>query len=291
MNNDTCWICGTSGLKLERPSGICLPINAQSFAITDSQYGVTGTLYRCPHCEFLECADLCEVLGFYEALEDHAYEEGRVQRALQAQRLLEIVMKHVRKGRLVDIGAGSGILVEQASALGFDAEGVEPSRWLRQRATDLGLCVHQGIYPHPAIKPNFDVVTIVDVIEHVSNPVELLQHVSTQISPRGIGMLVTPDVGSIVARWMGFKWWHFRIAHIGYFNQTNLLLALDKAGLVPIESGRPSWYFSADYIVERLNYYLPWRLRFPILAFMRRITIPLNLRDSLYIVFKKKHRP
>jgi SAM-dependent methyltransferase len=283
-----CWVCGSSGLKVDRPSSIKEEIGSRHFAITDSHYGVTGTLLHCPQCGFLQCDDLANVLRFYEALEDHDYTEGRDQRILQARRLLEIVRRHVPRGRLVDIGAGSGILVEQANALGYEAEGVEPSRWLCQRAVERGLKVHLGTYPHQDLRPGFDVVTLVDVIEHVPNPVELLRHVASQLSDHGIGLVVTPDVKSIVARLMGPKWWHFRIAHIGYFDRRNLELALDSAGLAPVAVGRPGWYFSLDYLMVRANRYLPRPFRVPVLSFMRRITVPLNLRDSLYVVFKKK---
>ncbi|MGH8605691.1 MAG: methyltransferase domain-containing protein, partial [Gammaproteobacteria bacterium] len=100
--------------------------------------------------------------------------------------------------------------------------------------------------------------------------------------------VVTPDVSSIVARLMGPKWWHFRIAHIGYFNRHNLMLALARAGLDPIEVGRPGWYFSADYLVERVNHYLPRSLHLPTIPRMRKLTVPLNLRDSLYVIFRKR---
>ncbi|MGZ8215998.1 class I SAM-dependent methyltransferase [Methylomagnum sp.] len=286
--NHICWVCGANELVIERASSVKEVINVTNFRISDNQYGVTGALYRCKCCEFLECADFSEVQCFYECLEDPVYEEGRVQRGLQARRLLEILRRRKPTGRLVDIGAGSGILVEQAKSLGYDAEGVEPSRWLQQRASELGLNVHLGTFPHPEVNPGYDLVTFVDVIEHVANPVELLRAIAAGIAPDGIGLLVTPDVNSLVARMMGAKWWHFRIAHIGYFNCANLELALNRAGLTQLEVGRPSWYFSADYLVERLNYYLPKPLRLPIFDFMRHITIPLNLGDSLYVVFKKQ---
>ena len=130
-------------------------------------------------------------------------------------------------------------------------------------------------------------VTLVDVIEHVSKPVELLSNAQVEISHQGVGLVVTPDLNSLVASLMGWRWWHFRIAHIGYFNKSTLLLALKRVGLKPIRIGRPSWYFSADYLLERVNQYLPRYLRLPVLRFSKRLTIPLNLRDSLFVVFRK----
>jgi 2-polyprenyl-3-methyl-5-hydroxy-6-metoxy-1,4-benzoquinol methylase len=40
---------------------------------------------------------------------------------LQAERLLQSVSRHRPGGRLLDIGAGSGILVEVATRLGYRA--------------------------------------------------------------------------------------------------------------------------------------------------------------------------
>lgn len=288
QSDPTCWVCESRGLTLERPSGITKKIDSQDFAITDSHYGVTGALLVCSKCGFLQCNDFGELLRYYETLEDHAYEEGRDQRAVHARRLLEIVSRHVPRGRLVDIGAGTGILVEEALASGYEAEGVEPSRWLHQRSIERGLKVHLGTYPHRDVQPDFKVVTLIDVIEHVSNPVELLRHVASGLADNGVGLVVTPDVNSIAARLMGPKWWHFRIAHIGYFNRHNLTLALAQAGLEPVEVGRPSWYFSAAYLVERVNHYLPQSLHLPTIATMRKLTVRLNLRDSLYVIFRKQ---
>jgi SAM-dependent methyltransferase len=280
-------VCGSSGLALERPSTIRGAIDSNDFAITDNRYGVTDALYRCPSCQFLQCTDLGNVLGFYEDLEDPSYDEGRPQRVIQARRLLEIVKRHKLSGRLVDIGAGTGILVEEAGKTGYLAEGVEPSRWLQRRAVERRLQVHLGTYPHADVHSGFNIVTIVDVIEHIPNPTGLLQEVAKQLAEDGIGLVVTPDVGSLAARLMGARWWHFRIAHIGYFGRKNLLLALDKAGLAPIAIGRPGWYFSLDYLIERVNWYMPRWFQLPVMRFMKGITVPLNLGDSLYVVFKK----
>lgn len=285
-----CWVCGSRGLTLVRQSGIMGAISSADFAITDSRYGVTGALHRCPTCGFVQCDELTRVVRFYEASEDQAYEAGREQRVLQARRLLDIVAHHVPRGRLVDIGAGTGMLVQAASEMGYEAEGVEPSRWMSQRARDLGLKVYTGAYPHEAIRRGFDVVTLIDVIEHVEHPVDLLRHVASELAEDGVGLVVTPDLRSVAARLMGPRWWHFRVAHIGYFDRRTLLLALDRAGLVAVETGRPGWYFRADYLVARVNRYLPRVLRLPTMRFLRHLTVPLNLRDSLYVVFRKKSK-
>ena len=288
FEESVCWICGGRSLVLVKASNIPNIISTQDFAITDSNYGTTGDIYRCEKCGFMQCTRLQDVLSYYERIEDASYEEYRQIRALQQNKLLLYVRKIKKFGRLLDIGAGSGILVEQALAMGYKAEGVEPSRYLCNKAKELGLSVHLGKLPHPDVKPPYDVVTMVDVLEHVSNPMKMLEDVKEVLSDDGVGLLVTPDVGSVMAILMRSKWWHYRIAHIGYFQRSSLIGALDKVGFEPVLFARPGWYFSGDYLVERLNSYMPGTFHLPVFPILKKITIPLNLFDSLLVIFKKK---
>jgi SAM-dependent methyltransferase len=282
-----CWICGAQNLELVKPSNIG-NLTSESFSITDSHYGVTGAIYRCSGCQFLQCSELSEVLPYYENLVDSAYDAGRPERSIQARRILELVPKLQPGGRLLDIGAGSGFLVEQAIQMGYEAEGIEPSSWLQKTAEQRGLRVHLGTFPHRAVTGLFDIITLIDVVEHVSQPLQLLRRIAEALHPDGMAVLVTPDVSSFAARVMGWKWWHFRVAHIGYFNQRNLFLALDKAGLLPILVRRPAWYFRAEYVWDRTHRYLPRILRMAPPHFVAGRVIPVNLRDSWLVICRVK---
>ena len=114
-------------------------------------------------------------------------ETGRAPRALQAERLLGAVRPYCPTGRLLDIGAGAGILVDAANRAGYRAEGVEPSDWMVRRAAEHGVTVHRGVLPMPGISGPYDVVTLVDVIEHVSDPADLLAQARAVLAPDGVG--------------------------------------------------------------------------------------------------------
>jgi len=284
-----CRLCGSEKLKLIKLSNISAPLTSESFSITDSHYGVTAAIYRCAGCGFMQCSDLPEVLPFYENLEDSAYEAGRRERSAQARKILEAARRLQPYGRLLDIGAGSGMLVEQAIQLGFQAEGIEPSAWLHGMARQRDLPVHLGTFPSPAVAGPFDVITLIDVIEHVTNPVELLRSIAASLSPSGSVIIVTPDVGSLAARVFGWKWWHFRVAHIGYFNKRTLMYAVDRAGLRPVLTTRAAWVFPADYLWARTHRYLPRFLRVPAPRFLANLTVPVDLRDSWLVGCRLKH--
>jgi 2-polyprenyl-3-methyl-5-hydroxy-6-metoxy-1,4-benzoquinol methylase len=287
-NSCRCWVCGSREMQLTKRSNYDKKLTPSSFAITDSYYGITGDLHRCNNCGFVQCCSISDVTAYYEELEDKAYEEGRTEREIQAKQLLQKLKKYRQNGRLLDIGAGSGILLEEAEKTGYQSEGVEPSRWLYGKATERGLNVHLGTFPHKNIQHRVDLITLVDVIEHVSDPLVLLNQIRESLDDNGIGLIATPDLDSLAAKVMGWRWWHFRIAHIGYFNKRTLEEALNRSGFEVVKWGRPVWYFSIRYLLQRVNKYLPSHIRIPAHSFLSKIIIPINLRDSLYVIFKKK---
>lgn len=289
MDKFGCRACGSEGLTLVRASTMKGDLESSNFSITDSDYGVTAAIYACPACGLLQCPELPNVLDFYKQLEDPQYEDGRELRLLQAESLVKILLKALGRDsgaglKLLDVGAGSGILLEAALNYGFESVGIEPSSWLAKIARDRGLSIHEGVLPHPALQGPFDVVMLVDVIEHVADPLRLLQSIRDYLKPGGVALVVTPDVSSFFARVLGFRWWHYRIAHISYFNKKTLRIVSERAGLNVKSYCRPGWYFSYAYLRERLLRYLPTWLLPPAIGPLKQVTIPLNLRDSLLMI-------
>ncbi len=286
LTDTACWICKAHSKTPFKKSNLGGTVNSKDFQITDSNYGVTGELIRCTECGFIQTTSFSSVLSFYEKMEDHTYEATRLERQIQARELLLRLKPYAPKGRLLDIGAGSGILLEEALNLGYQAEGIDPSDWLTQQGRKRGFIVHEGVLPHPQANGPYDVATLIDVIEHVSNPMDVLKEIRKVLSPNGYLFVVTPDVSSIAAHLLGKRWWHFRIAHIGYFNKSNLDLALVKAGFQKKLVFRPSWYFPADYLFIRLKKYLPFLKHIQPGAFLKKILIPLNLFDSIGAIYQ-----
>jgi SAM-dependent methyltransferase len=91
--------------------------------------------------------------------------------------------------RILDVGCGAGLFFDALEPLGH-VEGVESNadavarsgRW-RERITT-GPLADSG--------PRFDVVLLLDVIEHVANPTPLLQTVARRLTPRGAVVITVP---------------------------------------------------------------------------------------------------
>jgi SAM-dependent methyltransferase len=297
-----CWVCGSTAHKVWKPRSFPRALHPGDLQITDSRYGQTLTLRKCADCGFIftDDGEVAELVALYERLDDPGYEATQDTRSLQMRWLLGRTLSARPLARTwLDIGAGAGLLVAEAQRRGLDAAGVEPSHALVAAASALnGVALLQGTFPHPALAGRkFDVISLVDVIEHVSVPVALLSQCREALTPEGVLLVVTPDVGSFLAHRLGPRWWHFRLAHVGYFDRASLGCAAARAGLAPMAWFRARWFFRIHYLAKRMEAYLPvglWNrfaLRVPPLAWLYQRIIPLNLFDSWVVLLGSANPP
>jgi 2-polyprenyl-3-methyl-5-hydroxy-6-metoxy-1,4-benzoquinol methylase len=297
-SSQPCWVCGADEVELYKERSVTRALVPSDLAITDSNYGATLALRRCRRCSFIfaEGSDLSELLGLYEKLSDPGYEGSQDSRVLQMRWLIERALR-ARPGAktLLDIGAAAGLLVKLAREQGLDAQGVEPSHDLVAAAARLyGVELIQGTVPHERLRgARFDVVFLADVIEHVPDPVALLRDARELVAPGGVLLVVTPDVASLARRLLGKRWWHFRLAHVGYFDARSFGEACARAGLLVASRFRAKWFFRVSYLAQRVLRYLPLGaaerlLRTTVVG--RRVgdaVVPLNLFDSWVFVCKR----
>jgi 2-polyprenyl-3-methyl-5-hydroxy-6-metoxy-1,4-benzoquinol methylase len=282
-------VCGADHLQPWRKSNLGPePLSSSSFRITDAAYGCTLELVRCRACGFVQLATDVDLTPFYARMDDDAYEATRPFRALEAGKLLDRLSPAGPGSRLLDVGAGSGVLVEEAVRRGWVADGVEPSAWLVARGRARGLSVHAGTLPHPALNPPYDAVTLVDVIEHVTEPRDLLREVRRVLRPGGQLLVVTPDVRSFPARMLGYRWWHYRIAHVGYFSLGTLDTLLSGSGFTLQDWRRPTRHLPLDYIWTRAARLLPLLRAVPVPRAIANATVRLNLLDSIAAIYRAR---
>jgi 2-polyprenyl-3-methyl-5-hydroxy-6-metoxy-1,4-benzoquinol methylase len=288
----TCWVCGGGGSILLKKGLNINSVNSDNFNITDKNYGQHLSIFLCNKCGFKFCQEASTITKFYEEMKDEDYIEGENPRATQAKKLIDYALKWKSgsEEKLLDVGAGAGILVKEATNIGFLAEGIEPSEYLTDRARKNNINVHRGVLDDYKFSYKFDVITCIDVIEHVSDPIKLLKGIFANLEKNGIAIIVTPDIDSLMSKIMKWKWWHIRVAHVAYFNKKTLEIALNKAQLKAIHWSRPTWYFTIGYLIDRISVYLPFFKIFKVINFINKVTIPLNLGDSYSVVVNKKDK-
>jgi 2-polyprenyl-3-methyl-5-hydroxy-6-metoxy-1,4-benzoquinol methylase len=260
--------------------------------MTTDVYSSYGRIARCRRCGMAYRSPRetdADVLSAYAGLEDEDYLSERECRGMNALLSLKVIKRHATRGRLLEIGSSVGFFLN-AARLEFDCYGVEPSSWAAQIARErFGLEVHTGPFEtYEAPPASFDVVVMIDVLEHVLDPRALLARAASLLCPGGVCYLVTPDISSLSARLLRRYWWGLRPAHLTYFAPPTLTRLLDESGLEVRELRSFGRIFTYGYWLSRLSAY-PAPVRGVVGLAIRWAgwqdkVLYINTRDSMEVV-------
>lgn len=271
-----------------------LQLTPEHIKITDSQYGKHWELSFCPNCGHIfanPCPSLHLIHSLARKIEDPSYEEEASGRSRNFQRLLSHLGKiHQEKGILFDVGAASGLLLNEAKKKGWKGEGIEASRWAVRLAKEkYNIHLQEGFFESSTLKENhYTAVTMVDFIEHIPHPLEAVQKASRILIPGGTLCLVTPNIHSLASQILGSRWWHLRPAHLGYFSTPSLTTLLHRGGFQVILQRKYSWTFSLHYLLSRLNLFQFLLKNQGLSSLGKKIPVKLALGDSIEIYARKK---
>lgn len=230
------------------------------YACTSSAYGECGPIVRCDACGFIyqnPQPDPDSILAAYEGVIDSRYDEEREGRVHTFGGELARLEAHLTPGALLDVGAHIGVFVEVARDRGWNAEGVEPSRWAVDMARARGLPMTCGTVDDlPVPRPPFDVVTLWDVIEHLPDPLFEVGRLKRLLRPGGILAISTMDIDAPVARLLGRHWPWYMQMHLVYFSRATLRRLVEQAGYEVVELRRHRRVVRLSYLASRLEHRL-----------------------------------
>lgn len=156
-------------------------------------------------------------------------------------------------GRLLEIGSGAGLFLKAFARQGWDVLGVEVNDDAAQFARDrLKLDVRSTYAEDLDVPPSsFDVVAMMDVIEHVPNPAETIATARRFLKPGGLLLMQTPNLDAFSRTALGEPWAVLSPAeHLYYFTEKTMTAVLQKAGFT---SSSFIWSFAGFGPAETMN--------------------------------------
>lgn len=220
------------------PVGCDAPLETSAIVLPE------GALRRCAACGQLvsRCDESAYVTALTKWDTTHGTrpDERSVARHAQVSRrrvraMLGLLRRPAAGTRLLDVGCSSGAFLAAAAAEGLTVAGVEPSPEAAESARRAGFDVFTGLLEdagHP--DGSFDLVTLVEVLEHLADPGALLRECRRILRPGGIVLVTTPNAASWTARALGGDWEVFSLTgmggHVSFFNPGSLALLAARCG-------------------------------------------------------------
>ncbi len=172
------------------------------------------------------------------------------------------LVKHFRSsGRLMDYGCGAGQFAKHMAGEGFEVVGLEPFS-LGAPETSAGGQLTLRREPLATAKKDlgtFDVITMWHVLEHIPNPVEVLNELKELLNPGGVLLISVPNFESWQSKVFEGSWFHLDPPrHLLHFTRSTLDGTLGRAGFSAVKEFRfiPE-YGSSGWLQSALNRVLP----------------------------------
>lgn len=150
------------------------------------------------------------------------------------------------KGRLLDVGCGTGEFIEEMARAGWQVRGLERDPKAAAFAVEkLKLNVVCGTLENmPAAAESFDVVTMWHVLEHLYHPHKALIQIRDILKPDGLLVIAVPNANSLDALFYKQNWVAYDAPrHLQHFNLKSLRslcemhnFTLVRKMLLPIDS-------------------------------------------------------
>lgn len=169
------------------------------------------------------------------------------------KKYFSLVRKYKTGGKLLDVGCAMGFFLELAIREGFDAFGFDTSEY----AVSMGKKTFNGRMRQSTIgdvryaPKSFDVISMLDVVEHLHDPVSDLRRLSGFLKDDGIMLLATGNCDSVVAKLLRRRWTFYTPPqHLYFFTKKTFTAMLGKAGFVPIRWFSIGKWLSLRYVLH-----------------------------------------
>ena len=205
------------------------------------------------------------------------------------RRQFRTVVDHLKStehasGKLLEIGCAYGFFLMEAREH-FQVYGIETNARAVEFCRARGLDVKCGTVSEQFLseKGPFDVVVMLDVIEHVTDPHELLTFIHRHLAPGGLILITTGDWNSVVSHLMRSHW---RLMtppqHAFFFSNKTLPALLSRLGFKTVEVSHPWKLVPSSLVLFQLARMMG--LKPKNIQFLSQVPLPVNLFDAMRVV-------
>ena len=222
-NLSSCPVCGNKNFT---PF-----LQSRDFFLTNEEFNIV-TCLGCGLKFVNPRPEASEISKYYEA-PDYVSHGGKKNltnflyktiRSSSIKMKYKIVREHARGKKMLDIGCGTGEFLYFCRKMGFDVKGIEPAEKPRFFAqTQYELDVHEEAYLNNIVSPEFDIITMWHVLEHVHLLHERMNKMVEILKSEGTLIIAVPNCDSWDALYYGKFWAAYDLPrHLYHFSQDTI---------------------------------------------------------------------
>ncbi|MBS1946403.1 MAG: class I SAM-dependent methyltransferase [Bacteroidetes bacterium] len=255
-------------------------LSAKDYLVSSKEF----ELWQCDQCQLRftqNIPDEASISTYYRSANYISHTEtskGLVNRlyhfvrtlTLADKRRLILSVTQLKKGSLLDIGAGTGAFIGYMQSHGWEALGIEPDEEAREKAKEIRQVDLLAPDTFSRFSANmFDAVTMWHVLEHVHNLHDYLEQLKKIIRPGGKIFIAVPNYESYDASFYKDYWAAYDVPrHLYHFCPEAMFKLLHKHEL-KLHATRPMWFdsfyvslLSEKYKQEKKNSLRGWAVGF-----------------------------
>ncbi|WP_159780312.1 bifunctional 2-polyprenyl-6-hydroxyphenol methylase/3-demethylubiquinol 3-O-methyltransferase UbiG [Flavobacterium sp. 9AF] len=172
---------------------------------------------------------------------------------------VNLLTKYSIKGKILDIGAGTGDFLVEAKNKNWDVLGFEPNEKARKLALEKGIKFTDEL---ENLESNqFDVITMWHVLEHIPNLEYQIEELKRLLKPNGILFIAVPNFKSYDAKYYAAFWAAYDVPrHLWHFSKKAIELLFQKQN-IKLFHVKPMW-FDSFYVAMLSEKYKTGKMNF-----------------------------
>jgi protein O-GlcNAc transferase len=171
-----------------------------------------------------------------------------------AAQIIDKVSSWTKPRRWLDVGVGNGGIVMTAAEYGIDVVGLDLREQNVLALRSLGLKAHTAPIEQVDEIEEFDVVSMADVIEHMTDPQSALRAAHRLLKPNGMVFVSCPNMHAPAAKVLTIAdanpYWA-ELEHYHNFNRESLTRLLDACGFNVVSYGISERYVAGMELIAR----------------------------------------
>jgi 2-polyprenyl-3-methyl-5-hydroxy-6-metoxy-1,4-benzoquinol methylase len=175
------------------------------------------------------------------------YIADKYQYRLRALWYPRVIKRHgLNSGKILEIGSAAGFTLEVFKEKGWDVRGIEPNPSMVKYSTEtLQIPTQCSTVEEAVIDEKYDSILMLQVLEHLRNPLSVLKKLKQHIKPDGLLLVETWSYHSWLAKTLGPFWHQYSPPTvIHWFTGKALVKLLRMAGFKFETMGRPLKFIS-----------------------------------------------